>query len=236
MRMKALIMIPAYNEEENILNVINAIERSSCNTRCQIEYLVINDCSVDRTLDILKEEKKQYVSLPIHLGIGGGVQCGYLYALEKRFDAAIQIDGDGQHDPANLDDILAPLMEKKADVVIGSRFLDKTGFQSSALRRFGIRFLSRLIHWICGADVKDVTSGFRAANSAAIRLFAANYAQDYPEPEAIVLCAKNNLRIKEVPVVMKERQGGKSSISPLKSVYYMIKVSIAIIFTGISKN
>ncbi len=234
--MKALIIIPAYNEEENILNVITAIEHSAANARCQIEYLVINDCSRDRTLDLLKKETKHYVSLPVHLGIGGGVQCGYLYALEHHFDAAIQIDGDGQHDPSSLDDILAPLMEKKADVVIGSRFLDKTGFQSSALRRFGIRFLSRLIHRICGADVKDVTSGFRAANSAAIRLFAANYAQDYPEPEAIVLCAKNNLRIKEVPVVMKERQGGKSSISPLKSIYYMIKVSIAIIFTGISKN
>ena len=228
--MKVLVIIPAYNESVNISNVIEKLENDCCGLEYKVDYLVVNDCSTDNTLSVLKREKSSYVSLPINLGIGGGVQCGYIYALEREYDIAIQLDGDGQHDSAYLDAIVLPILEGEADVVIGSRFIEKEGFQSSALRRTGINFLSNVIKLVSGVRVKDVTSGFRAANRKAIELFAKDYAQDYPEPEAIVKCVKNKLRIKEVPVVMKERQGGESSISPLKSIYYMIKVTIAIIF------
>lgn len=230
--MRVLIIVPAYNEEENIEKVIKNIEKEKTGKEYIIDYLVVNDCSKDRTLDILKQEENNYVSLPINLGIGGGVQSGYLYALENNYDIAVQMDGDGQHDPEYLDDILQPILQGEADVVIGSRFINKEGFQSSFLRRLGIKMLSSVIYLVCKEKIKDVTSGYRAVNREVIKLFAGNYAQDYPEPEAIVLCAKNGYRIKEIAVKMKERQGGESSISPLKSIYYMIKVTIAIIFAA----
>lgn len=234
--MKVLIIIPAYNEEKNIDSVLEKIENSIQRLDYKTEYLVVNDCSRDNTLKVLQDRDRNYISLPINLGIGGGVQSGYLYALENCFDIAVQIDGDGQHDPDYLSDIIRPILEDEADVVIGSRYLDKMGFQSSALRRFGIRFLSIIIWLVSGVKIKDVTSGFRAVNRKVIKLFANDYAQDYPEPEAIVMCAKKKCRIQEVPVIMKERQGGESSISPVKSIYYMIKVTIAIIFAGLSKR
>lgn len=231
---RVLIIIPAYNEEKSIDKVINKIESNSNNLPYQIDYIVVNDCSRDGTLNLLRKEDRNYISLPINLGIGGGMQCGYMYALSQNYDVAVQMDGDGQHDCNYLDKIVSPVLEGKADIVIGSRFIEKSGFQSSTARRFGIRLLSSLIRIICGATVKDVTSGFRAANKHVIKLFSEDYAQDYPEPESIVQCTKKKLRICEVPVVMQERQSGKSSISGLKSVYYMVKVSIAIVFAAIS--
>lgn len=230
---KVLIIIPAFNEEKSISNLIRSIENIRTNFAYKIEYLVINDCSLDHTLDILRVEKKNYVSLPVNLGIGGGMQCGYLYAAEYGYDVAVQMDADGQHDPEYLDEIVRPVLDGKADMVIGSRFINKEGFQSSAVRRIGIWILSRLVRLVCGADIKDVTSGFRAVNKDVIHFFEKNYAQDYPEPESIVLCAKNKFQIQEVPVVMHERQGGKSSISAMRSFYYMVKVSISILVAGI---
>lgn len=157
------------------------------------------------------------------------MQTGYKYAFRNGYDIAIQMDGDGQHIPAYIKDLIDPIINDEADLVVGSRFLNKVGFQSSRMRRLGINFLSGLIHICCGVKVKDVTSGFRAANRKVIELFSGNYAQDYPEPESLVTCAVSGIRILEVPVVMKERSGGKSSITYLKSIYYMIKVSVAII-------
>lgn len=231
-KMRVLVIVPAYNEQNNITAVINSINNAAASLKDEIEYLVVDDCSRDGTLGILREGKRNYISLPVNLGIGGGVQSGYLYALENCFDVAVQIDGDGQHDPFYLDNVLEPIRKDEADVVIGSRFLNGDGFQSSALRRIGIKFLSGVIGCVCGVKIKDVTSGFRAVNHKGISFFAHNYAQDYPEPEAIVMCAKKKFRIKEVPVIMKERQGGESSISPMRSVYYMIKVTIAVVFAA----
>ena len=222
---KILVIIPAYNEQDSIINVINKLK----NDCPRADYVVINDCSKDNTLSVLKENNTSFVNLPINLGIGGGVQTGYKYALENGYDIAIQIDGDGQHDTAYLDKVIAPIEEGVADIAIGSRFIDKEGFQSSGMRRAGIKFLSALIKICCGTKVRDVTSGFRAVNRKYIKMYAYDYPTDYPEPEAIVQASVDGARIAEVPVIMKERETGQSSIYAWKSIYYMIKVSLAII-------
>lgn len=228
--MKTLVIIPAYNEQENILNTISDI-----NAHCpEVDYLVINDCSKDGTEALLREHGKSYVSLPCNLGIGGGVQTGYRYAWERGYDIAIQFDGDGQHDARYLRDLIAPIEAGTADIAIGSRFIKKEGFQSTGLRRFGIGFLSGMIKLLCGIRVTDVTSGMRAVNRRFIEQYARVYAQDYPEPEAIIAAAVKGARIVEVPVEMRERQGGKSSINPVRSVYYMIKVSLALVLARFS--
>lgn len=230
--MKTLIMIPAYNEAENIENVVNELKQ-----KCpDYDYLIMNDCSTDNTESICTENGFDHVTHCCNLGIGGGIQCGYIYALKNGYDYAVQLDGDGQHDPAYIPLLIEQLEQNKADVAIGSRFVEKQGFQSSGMRRFGIKFLSTLIRLMCGASVKDVTSGFRAVNRKFIEIFAKDYADDYPEPEAIVSSKLRGGRIVEVPVIMRERAGGVSSISPLKSVYYMVKVSLSIIIYRITFN
>lgn len=228
--MKTLIIIPAYNEQENIKCVVDNLIKNYP----EFDYVVINDCSSDNTKRILENNNYTHINLPVNLGIGGGVQTGYKYALEKGYDIAIQMDGDGQHDAKFFNSVIQPIKEGNADIVIGSRFIQKEGFQSSSIRRLGINFLSSLINLVSGTNVKDVTSGYRAVNRKFIEIYAQEYAQDYPEPEAIVNAAMCNARILEYPVIMFERIGGKSSISPLKSIYYMIKVSIAIVFYRIT--
>lgn len=228
--MKILIIIPAYNEQENIKYVIDNL----INNYPQFDYIVINDCSKDNTKKILRENNYIYIDLPVNLGIGGGVQTGYKYALENGYDIAIQMDGDGQHDPQYFNEVIKPIEEGQADIVIGSRFIEKEGFQSTKLRRAGINFLSGLIKFTSGVSIRDVTSGYRAVNRKFIEIYAEKYSQDYPEPEAIVHAAMYNAKILEYPVIMFERTGGKSSISPFKSIYYMIKVSIDILLYRIS--
>jgi len=227
--MKVLVIIPAYNEEKNIINVVNNVKRSYPD----IDYLIINDCSKDNTKKVIEKNNFNYLSLPVNMGIGGGIQTGYKYAVEKNYDIAIQIDGDGQHDPKFIGTLIQPIIEGKADMTIGSRFIEKKGFQTSFMRRIGINFLRRLIKICCGVTITDVTSGFRATNKALIKEFAQNYAQDYPEPEAIIHSVVNGYKVEEVPVIMHERQDGKSSINITKSIYYMIKVSLAIILCRI---
>lgn len=227
---KVLIIIPAYNEAENIERVVDNIVENFP----QYDYIVINDGSRDNTRDICKQRGYQFLNLSINLGIGGAVQTGYKYAKDKGYDVAVQIDGDGQHDIAYLEKMLPYLESGEADIVIGSRFIDKEGFQSSAARRTGIKILSALI-WTCtGCKVKDVTSGFRAVNKEFIKIYAENYPSDYPEPEAIVSAVMHGGIIKECPVVMREREKGTSSINFVKSIYYMIKVTLAIIVCRIS--
>lgn len=230
--MKILVIIPAYNEQDSIINVINKLKKDCP----RADYVVVNDCSKDNTLNILKDNEASFVSLPINLGIGGGVQTGYKYALENGYDIAIQIDGDGQHDTEYLEKVIEPLEDGRADIAIGSRFIDKQGFQSSGMRRAGIKFLSALIKICCGTKVHDVTSGFRAVNRKYIEMYAHEYPTDYPEPEAIVQASVDGARIIEVPVIMKERETGQSSIYAWKSIYYMIKVSLSIILCRISKR
>ena len=225
-----LIIIPAYNEAENIENVVDNIVQNYP----QYDYVVINDGSRDDTRDVCKKRGYEYLNLSINLGIGGAVQTGYKYAKDKGYEIAVQIDGDGQHDISYLKDIIVPLEEDEADVVIGSRFIECQGFQSSGARRMGIKFLSSFI-WLCtGVKVKDVTSGFRAVNKRFIQIFAEDYSKDYPEPEAIVTTKMYGGRIKEMPVIMKEREAGSSSITLWKSVYYMIKVTLAIFIKRLS--
>ena len=227
--MKTVIIIPAYNEAENIENVLNDISKNCPD----VDTVVINDCSTDATVETLERLGARYISLPVNLGIGGGVQTGYIFARDNGYDIAVQFDGDGQHDAGYLHDLIEPLERGEADIAIGSRFIEKEGFQSTAMRRFGISFLSGLIRTISGVSVKDVTSGMRAANRKMITFFADNYAQDYPEPEAVLASGLAGAKIVEVPVKMRDRLGGESSISPLKSVYYMIKVTLAIILSGL---
>ena len=226
------MIIPAYNEEDSIFSTIQDME--NCCSSEDIRYLVINDCSTDGTREILEKHNIPYLDLPINLGIGGGVQTGYQYALENGYDIAVQFDGDGQHMAAYIEDLIAPIEAEEADVVIGSRFLVKEGFQSSVFRRFGIRFLSGLIYVLCGLRVKDVTSGMRAVNRRMIKEFSHNYAQDYPEPEAILTAGLMNARVLEVSVQMRERQGGRSSINAIRSMYYMIKVSTALVINRLT--
>ena len=223
--MKTLVMIPCYNEEENIERVIARLAE-----RCpDVDYLVINDCSTDRSRAILSKNGFSYISLPVNLGIGGGVQSGYLYAVENGFDITVQMDGDGQHDPAYLAAVIEPVAKGTLDMAIGSRFITKDGFQSSVMRRLGINIISFLILILTGKRVRDVTSGFRACGRGLTEFYAKNYAQDFPEPEAIVSAVCGGWRVGEVPVVMEERMGGTSSIRSFKSVYYMVKVCLALI-------
>ena len=223
--MKILIIIPAYNEEKNIVQVIEGI-KSKCKN---VDYVVINDCSKDGTEKVLRKHNYNYISLPVNLGIGGGVQTGYKYAVDNDYDIAIQIDGDGQHDPTYVNKLIEPIVSGQADMVIGSRFIEKEGFQTSFLRRVGIKFLNKLIKICCKATVTDVTSGFRATSKELTKVFASEYAEDYPEPEAIIYSVLNGYRVKEIPVIMHERKEGESSISATKSINYMVKVSLAII-------
>jgi glycosyltransferase involved in cell wall biosynthesis len=230
--MKILVIIPAYNEQDSIKRVIEKIREDYP----EADFVVINDCSKDDTLKVLIDNNITYIDLPLNLGIGGCVQTGYRYALQNEYEIAIQIDGDGQHDTAYLKDVIEPLINGQADIVIGSRFIDKQGFQSSGMRRMGIKFLSMLIRCVCGTGISDVTSGFRAVNKRFIKVYAEEYPVDYPEPEAIVKASVEGARIAEVPVVMKERENGVSSISFWKSCYYMIKVSLAIILCRMSND
>ncbi len=227
---KPLIIIPAYKEAENIERVVDNIIQNYP----QYDYVIINDGSKDNTREICRRRGYCFLDLPINLGIGGAVQTGYKYAERNGYQIAIQIDGDGQHDVSQLAKVIEPLEKGEADIAIGSRFIKKEGFQSSSVRRLGIRFLSGLIRVCTGKKVHDVTSGYRAVNRKFIEIYADSYPSDYPEPEAIVAAVMHKGRIKEIPVIMKERQAGTSSIHAWKSVYYMIKVTLAIIICRIS--
>ncbi len=227
---KVLIIIPAYNEADNIAQVVERMREEA--PWC--DYLVVNDGSTDRTLAICEQENFYHLDLSINMGIGGAVQAGYIYAYKNNYDIAVQMDGDGQHDVAYLDKLLEPILADQADVVIGSRFLEKEGFQTTASRRMGINILSALIRITTGKRIKDVTSGYRAVNRRFIEIYSKDYPMDYPEPEAIVSAMMHLGRVREVPVQMRAREGGVSSITFKKSVYYMIKVTLAILICRLS--
>lgn len=231
--MKVLIIIPAYNEESNIKRVVDNIIKNFP----QYDYIVVNDGSKDNTEQICKENNFHILTLPVNLGIGGCVQTGYLYSAKKNYDIAVQLDGDGQHNPEYIESLIQPIIRGQADMTIGSRFLEKEGFQTTLLRRVGIRFIRSVIKFCCGMEIMDTTSGFRATNKSLNDFFSNNYAQDYPEPEAIVASVLSGYKVKEIPVMMNERLGGESSINGFKSAYYMIKVSLALLIyqLGITK-
>ena len=224
MAVRILVIVPAYNEADNIATTIESIRKNAPGT----DILVINDGSRDETLQILKDCSVSYLNLRTNLGIGGAVQSGYIYARENQYDYAVQIDADGQHDPSYILEMVRWMQENQIDVGIGSRFITKQGFQSSAARRMGIHFLSNLIRLNCGVRIYDVTSGYRIANRRFIEVFARDYSDDYPEPDAILTAVRHGGKVAEYPVIMHERMMGESSIGFRKSVYYMVKVSLSI--------
>lgn len=230
--MKRLIIIPAYNEEENIKKTVESILRESP----EFDYVIINDCSKDKTREICEQNGFNIVNLPINLGIGGAVQTGYKYAMQYGYDIAVQVDGDGQHDPAFLNEMAQVLEKENVDMVIGSRFITKEGFQSSVMRRLGIKYFTMLIKMLTGKIITDPTSGLRMVGKNIIELYAKDYPKDYPEPESVVAVLRKGMDVKEIPVIMKSRQGGVSSINPSKSVYYMVKVTLAIFVESIRKR
>ena len=230
---KIAAIVPAYNEEKAIAAVVDDINALAKAEGFNISVVVVNDCSKDATSEIISKLNCVALNLPVNLGIGGAVQTGFKYAYENGFDYAIQIDGDGQHPASEISKLVNLISENNFDVVIGSRFLSKEGFQSSAMRRFGINYFKWLNRFLVGVTINDSTSGFRIINKKALEIVSENYPDEYPEPEAIILYSLNKLKIGEVPVTMKERQGGVSSIGRASSIYYMFKVSLAIIYTFI---
>ncbi|MFC0233317.1 glycosyltransferase family 2 protein [Vagococcus entomophilus] len=238
--MKVLVIIPAYNEEENIAKTVKDLEafKDKKENPYTIDYVVVNDGSTDGTRKVLQENNINSINLIQNLGIGGAVQTGYRYALEHDYDVAIQFDGDGQHDAAYIPTIVDPIKNGECDFVIGSRFVKKgvSTFQSSAARRTGIQIISFFIKCVSGKKIYDVTSGFRAANKKVIAEFCHRYPVDFPEPESIVHLLKKKYNISEKPVNMRERECGESSIRAFKSVKYMFLVSLAVIVSGFMKE
>lgn len=229
--LRLLVIIPAYNEEDSLGRVIRAVKKASP----QADIAVINDGSTDATPQIAEAYGAIVLNLPYNLGIGSAMQTGFIYARNNSYDIAIQVDGDGQHDPSETGDLVTALLETSADVVIGSRYIEDRGYITPKLRRLGIVILSNLISLIVGQRITDPTSGFRALNRRAIDFCASDYPFDYPEPEAVVLFRRAGLKVREIPVTMNPRYGGESSITPLRSAYYMVKVIMAI-FIGLLRQ
>jgi glycosyltransferase involved in cell wall biosynthesis len=217
---KVLIVIPCYNEEASLPALLPELLSTALPNGYQLEALIVNDCSKDNTSAVAKKHKATVIDLPVNLGIGGAVQTGILYARENDFDMAIQLDGDGQHPPKELPKLINYHLASGANIVIGSRFLEKEGFQSSFVRRLGINYFHWVNRLMTGAQIYDSTSGFRLFDRKAIALASVSYPDEYPEPESLVVFSKAGLKIAEVPVVMAERQGGQSSIRSFGSLYY----------------
>jgi glycosyltransferase involved in cell wall biosynthesis len=233
---KVLIVIPCYNEEASLPSVLNELEHTTLPGDYQMSVLIVNDCSKDNTSAVARKSQAIVIDLPVNLGIGGAVQTGILYARDNNFDIAIQLDGDGQHPPKELAKLINYHLETGANVVIGSRFLEKEGFQSSFARRLGIKYFHLLNRIMTGLSIYDSTSGFRLFDRKAIEIAAINYPDEYPEPESLVVFSKAGLKIVEVAVVMSHRLGGQSSIRHFGSLYYCIKVSLAMLFSFIRKT
>lgn len=231
--MRIAIVVPAYNEEEAITGVVNGINALNLEKGLHIDVVVVNDCSTDNTLNVVSCLNCTVLNLPVNLGIGGAMQTGFKYAYQQGYDAAIQVDGDGQHPAEQITLLIDAHKKNNWDVVIGSRFIAGKGFQSTVFRRQGIRYFMFLNKLLTGYLITDPTSGFRLLNRKALEIVNEYYPDEYPEPEAIVLFSKHNLHIGEVPVQMRERQGGVSSITTSSSVYYMFKVTLAMLFTYI---
>ena len=233
--MKVLLIIPSYNEEENVLNNYKRIIKHNEKYKTNYDVIIVNDGSKDKTEKICKENNIPYISLVHNLGIGGAVQTGYKYAYEHGYDVAVQSDGDGQHDVRYVEHIITPITDKKADMVIGSRFIDKRSseFKTSRARRIGIKLISFFIKIITKKKIYDTTSGFRAVDKKLIERFASNYPVEYPEPVSTTEVLRLGYRVEEVPVSMNERENGVSSIKAWKNVYYMINVILSIVIIGL---
>jgi glycosyltransferase involved in cell wall biosynthesis len=230
-RRRRIAIVPAFNEEQNVSRVIEEIRAFDPG----FAIVVVDDGSIDRTGFVAERRGVEVLRLPFNLGIGGAVQTGYQYALDNGFELAVQVDGDGQHNPQEIARLVGPILDDNADMVVGTRFAESGGYRGTRLRRIGIHLFAALVSVMVGQRVTDTTSGFRAVNRKGIRLFASDYPHDYPEVEATVLVARHRLRMVEVPVVMRIRETGSSSITALRSVYYMVKVLLAL-FIGLFRR
>jgi glycosyltransferase involved in cell wall biosynthesis len=219
---RVAVIIPAYNEEETIASVIREVNALGAGYHA----IVVNDCSRDNTTAVAQQERATVLELPFNLGIGGAVQTGFKFAVDHGFDACVQVDGDGQHPPYQVPELVEPLFSRGCDVVVGSRLLGG-GYRIPVMRGLGIRAFSAFVRLFCGLVIKDTTSGFRAFNRQASEFCARYYPQDYPEPETLVLLHMKGFKIIEVPVKMNYRGHGTSSITPVRSVYYMTKVLLS---------
>jgi glycosyltransferase involved in cell wall biosynthesis len=229
--LRRIAIVPAFNEEASVGRVVDELHAFDPG----LDVVVVSDGSVDSTASIARAHGARAVRLPFNLGIGGAVQTGFRYAWEHGYDLAVRCDGDGQHDPAELPKVLAPVLAGDADIVVGSRFAGDDSYRSSAARRVGIRLLAAVVSAIARQRITDATSGFQALNRKALALFAADYPHDYPEVEGMVMTIKHRLRLQEVPVRMREREHGESSITALRSIYYMAKVLLAL-FVGLFRR
>lgn len=228
---KVLVIIPAFNEEATLGNVISAVHKGMP----EADILVVNDGSSDSTRTVAENCGVRVLNHPFNLGIGATVQTGYKYAARHGYHVAVQVDGDGQHPADQIKDIVEPVLQDKADLVVGSRFLGTGEYKPSAARGAGIYFFSKLVSMIIREHITDTTSGFRAAGRSCIEFFSSRYPDDYPEVESLVLLHKKGFSIIEVPVKMAARGGGRSSITPGRSVYYMVKVFLAILVDMLKK-
>ncbi len=229
--LRRVAIVPAFNEEQTIGRVIKEIRAFDSG----FEILVVDDGSTDRTAVVAEANGARVLTLPFNLGIGGAVQTGYLYARDNGFELAVQIDGDGQHDAGEVPRLVGPILERGADMVVGTRFAEGGGYRGTRIRRIGIHLFAAIVSLMVRQRVTDTTSGFRAVNRKAIRLFAVDYPHDYPEVEATVLLSRHGLKMVEVPVVMRIREEGSSSITTLRSGYYMVKVLLAL-FVGLFRR
>jgi glycosyltransferase involved in cell wall biosynthesis len=225
---RCLAIVPAFNEAATIAEVVSELRDFDP----ELEVLVVDDGSTDATSAIAEAAGAGVLRLPVNLGIGGAVQAGYLYAFERGFDLAVQVDGDGQHDPGELGRVLQPILSKRADLAIGSRFVGEATYRAPLARRVGIGLFAALVSLRVRQRMTDTTSGFRAVNRRGIRLFAADYPHDYPEVESVVTAARGDLRVCEIPVAMRQRAAGRSSITIFRSFYYVVKVLLAL-FVGL---
>ncbi len=221
---KLLILIPAYNEEGAVGGVVNEVRSAMPG----VPVLVVDDCSGDGTVHVARAAGARVLSLPHHLGLGGAVQAGYMLAFELGFDYVIRVDGDGQHDPRDIPKILETLEREKCEMVIGSRFVDNSGEHSGALRALGIVFFRAVLRPILGRPVHDPTSGFVGVNRTALAVFSRSFPLEYPEIEALVVLQRKRFRFVEVPCRMRPRRAGKSTITPFRSLYYMVHVLLGV--------
>lgn len=227
--MRALVIIPAFNEEQALGALLPELLATRWPEQMEVVPVVVNDASLDDTLATARRFGIEVLNLPVNLGIGGAMQTGFRYALENGFDIAVQMDGDGQHPPAEVSRLLEEV--STADILIGSRFLGTGTFHSTPMRRVGIRYFNFIIRVLGGITITDATSGLRAMNRKALAVCSDYYPDEYPEPESIIVLSNAGLNIREIPVSMRERTHGRSSIRALSSLYYMLKVSVAMFLT-----
>lgn len=228
---RVLIIIPAFNEEKNIGGVV-------ADTRLKVpsaDIVVIDDGSTDMTVASTLSAGAKVISLPVNIGIGGAMQTGFRYAYERGYTVAVQIDGDGQHDPSEVDRLITPIFEDKSDVVKGSRYLEDTNYKTPVVRRLGMILFARIASFVLGQKITDTTSGFWAVNRKVLKVLSGNYPTDFPDADSLIYLGLLGFRISETPVHMRERLSGTSTITFFKSLYYPYKLLLSI-FTILLHN